>query len=296
MYDLSDVKRVMGGAKTKFNLDANGRLRVAAAIGIYDDAFARIEQFPSDIDAVVIDTAHGHTRGVADTVKALKKKYGEQFDIVVGNVSEPDAVEFLIKIGADGIKVGQGPGSICTTRVVTGVGCPQLTAIHNCARAARNSGVPICGDGGIVVPGDIPKALVAGADSVMLGGLLAGCEESPSEAFVDQKGRRMKKYRGMGSLGAMQSRGGRERYGQGDVPQGKLVPEGVEGAVPYTGVLSNTLHELLGGLRAGMGYLGTRTISEMQHRGDFHQITQAALEEGRPHNIVMMVESPNYRR
>jgi IMP dehydrogenase len=294
MYALSDVKRFICDNGSPFNMDARGRLRVAAAVGTGDDALKRIECFPKDIDVVVIDTAHGDSGEVLNTLRMLKKtSFG--FDVVVGNISEDGSAKRLADAGADGIKIGQGPGSICTTRIVTGVGCPQLTAIHNCARAIRGSGIPICADGGISTSGQITKALGAGADNVMLGGLLAGCEETPGETILRQ-GQRMKIYRGMGSLAAMRSRGGRERYGQGDVPEGKLVPEGIEGVVPLAGSLKDVLHQLLGGLRAGMGSIGAETIQALQERADFHMVTSIGLQRSHPHDIVITADAPNYHR
>ncbi len=295
MYDFSDVKRLMSGEKTAFNLDPKGRLRVAAAVGVHCDAYDRIALFPPDIDVVVIDTAHGDSKNVAETLRALKHERALTCDIIVGNVTEPESAKRLLDLGADGIKVGQGPGSICTTRVVTGIGCPQLTAIYNCARMVRDTGIPITADGGIRLSGDIPKAIVAGADCVMLGGLLAGCEESPGDTFTHHSGR-MKKYRGMGSLGAMQNRGGRERYGQGKVPHEKLVPEGIEGAVPYRGMLADVVHQLLGGLRSSMAYVGAPTIPALQQRGDFRRVTQNGVNTSHPHDVMLIADAPNYRR
>ncbi len=294
MYVFSDVRRIIHGSSPMFNLDQNGRLRVAAAIGVGDDARKRMEHFPADLDAVVIDTAHGDTKAALETLKFIKRS-GAACDVIVGNVTEADSAMRLIYAGADGIKVGQGPGSICTTRIVAGVGCPQLTAVYQCAKAARASMTPVCADGGIVTSGHIPKAIGAGASCVMLGRLLAGCDESPGEVVVHHNSR-VKKYRGMGSLGAMQERGGRERYDQGDTPANKLVPEGIEGAVPYTGSLETVLHQLLGGLRAGMGYTGARDISELQYVADFHRITPVGLQISHPHDVMMVSDAPNYTR
>ncbi len=294
MYTLFDVKRPLFGSNPTFNLDKNGSLRVAAAVGPGDDALKRIECFPKDIDVVVIDTAHGDSRGVLDTLKTLREM-SVGFDIVVGNVSEGESARRLADAGADGIKIGQGPGSTCTTRIVTGIGCPQLTAIHNCAKAIRGSGIPMCADGGISNSGHIPKAIGAGADNVMLGRIFAGCEESPGE-IIQYKGQPVKVYRGMGSLAAMRNRGGRERYGQGDISEGKLVPEGIEGVVPYAGPLGEIIHQLIGGLRAGMGYVGAENIPMLQEKGDFHQITPIGLQVSHPHDIWITAEAPNYRR
>jgi len=244
-----------------------------------------------------VDTAHGHSRAVTDTVALLKKSVG--VDIIAGNVATTGGAQALIDAGADGIKVGVGPGSICTTRVVAGVGVPQVSAIHAAAKAARPVGIPVIGDGGLQFSGDIAKALVAGADSVMVGSLLAGCEEAPGDVvFVN--GKQFKAYRGMGSLGAMQSRGqgrsySKDRYFQDDVlSDDKLVPDGIEGMVAYRGPLSVVAHQLIGGLRASMGYSGAQTIEQLHAKGRFVRITAAGLKESHPHDVTMTVEAPNY--
>ncbi|WP_428963584.1 IMP dehydrogenase [Micromonospora fluostatini] len=278
--------------------DDAGRLRVAAAIGVGEDAYKRARLLvDAGVDVLIVDTAHGHQRAVIDMVRQLKKDVA--IDIVGGNVATYAGAKALVDAGADGVKVGVGPGAICTTRIVAGVGVPQITAIMEAARAARPAGVPVIGDGGIQYSGDIAKALVAGADTVMLGSLLAGCEESPGE-LIFVNGKQFKAYRGMGSLGAMQSRGqaksySKDRYFQQDVTSDeKLVPEGVEGQVPYRGPLSRVAHQLVGGLRLAMGYAGAESIAELHQRGQLIRITAAGLKESHPHDIQMTVEAPNY--
>ena len=281
--------------------DSQGRLCVAAAIGVGDDAWERAGLLrDAGVDVLVVDTAHGHSRAVLDMVRRLKADPAfAGIDVVGGNVATAEGAQALVDAGADGIKVGVGPGSICTTRVVAGVGMPQVSAIHEAARAARAAGVPVIGDGGLQYSGDIAKALVAGANTVMLGSLLAGCDEAPGEV-VYINGKQFKRYRGMGSLGAMQSRGqsrsySKDRYFQDDVlSDDKLVPEGIEGQVPYRGPLAAVAHQLVGGLRASMGYVGAGTIDELQSKGKFVRITSAGLKESHPHDIQMTVEAPNY--
>lgn len=281
--------------------DAQGRLVVAAAIGVGEDSWARAGVLlDAGVDILVVDTAHGHSRAVLDMVARLKGDSAfAGVDIVGGNVATREGAQALIDAGADGIKVGVGPGSICTTRVVAGVGVPQVTAIHDAAQAARAAGVPVIGDGGLQYSGDIAKALVAGASTVMLGSLLAGCDEAPGDV-VYVNGKQYKRYRGMGSLGAMQSRGqarsfSKDRYFQDDVlSDDKLVPEGIEGQVPYRGPLSAVAHQLVGGLRASMGYVGAADVAELQAKGRFVRITAAGLKESHPHDIQMTVEAPNY--
>jgi IMP dehydrogenase len=278
--------------------DAHGRLVVGAAVGVGEDAYKRaLGLVEAGVDFLVVDTAHGHSRGVVEMVRRLKRD--TTVDVVGGNVATRAGAQALVDAGADGIKVGVGPGSICTTRVVAGVGVPQVTAIMEAAAAARPAGVPVIADGGLQYSGDIAKALVAGADSVMLGSLLAGCEESPGE-LIFINGKQFKTYRGMGSLGAMQTRGqkasySRDRYGLQDVADDdKLVPQGVEGQVPYRGPLAAVAHQLIGGLSAGMGFAGARSIPELQERGQLIRITAAGLSESHPHDIQMTVEAPNY--
>lgn len=270
--------------------DSNGRLLVGAAIGTSKDCFARAEALvAAKVDVVAVDTAHGHSQGVCKTLRELRKLF-PTLQIIAGNVATQAATHALIEAGADAIKVGMGPGSICTTRVIAGIGVPQITAILECAKAAKEHSIPLIADGGIKYSGDITKAIAAGADCVMLGGLLAGTEESPGETEMFQ-GRSFKVYRGMGSLGAM-AKGSSDRYFQEDAP--KLVPEGVEGRVPYRGALSETLFQLCGGLRSGMGYCGTPTIAELKERGRFVKITPAGLTESHPHDIYITKETPNY--
>jgi IMP dehydrogenase len=274
--------------------DSYGRLRVAAAVGITADTYERVEALvTAGVDAIVIDTAHAHSKGVIDTVKNIRKKY-KDIDIVVGNIATAEAAIALYKAGADAVKVGIGPGSICTTRVVAGVGVPQLTAVMNVASALKKYNVPIIADGGIRYSGDIVKALAAGAYSVMLGSLFAGTEESPGDTII-YEGRKFKAYRGMGSLEAMQ-KGSKDRYFQ-DVEDDikKLVPEGISGRVPYKGLLSEVVYQLIGGLRAGMGYCGAKTIKDLQ-KAQFIRITHAGYIESHPHNVVITSEAPNYTR
>lgn len=278
--------------------DDAGRLIVGAAVGVGPDAEKRAHDLiDAGVDLLIVDTAHGHSRAVVEMVALLKRT--TSIDVVGGNVATREGALALVEAGADGIKVGVGPGSICTTRVVAGVGVPQISAIYEASLAARPAGVPIIGDGGVQFSGDIAKALVAGADTVMVGSLLAGCEEAPGDVvFVN--GKQFKAYRGMGSLGAMQSRGearsySKDRYFQDDVlSDDKLVPEGIEGMVPYRGPLSVVAHQLIGGLRASMGYSGASTIPELHAKGRFVRITAAGLKESHPHDVVMTVEAPNY--
>ncbi|NLU72382.1 IMP dehydrogenase [Streptomyces sp. HNM0575] len=280
--------------------DSEGRLVVGAAVGVAGDAYERAQALiEAGVDFVVVDTAHGHSRLVGDMVAKIKSN--SPVDVVGGNIATREGAQTLIDSGADGIKVGVGPGSICTTRVVAGIGVPQVTAIHEASLAAQEAGVPVIGDGGLQYSGDIAKAIVAGADTVMLGSLLAGCEESPGELlFIN--GKQFKSYRGMGSLGAMQSRGeqqsySKDRYFQEDVGgDDKLIPEGVEGQVPYRGPLSAVVHQLVGGLKQSMFYVGGRSVPEMKERGRFVRITSAGLKESHPHDVQMTTEAPNYSR
>ncbi len=270
--------------------DDRGRLRVGAAVGVMD--YERVEALvANDVDVIVVDTAHGHSDNVLATVREIRKRF--TVDLIAGNIATRQAAADLIEAGVDAVKVGIGPGSICTTRVVAGVGVPQLTAIMNVAAVARDQGTPIIADGGIRRSGDITKALAAGAQSVMLGSLFAGLEESPGDA-VTWKGRRFKEYRGMGSLGAM-VRGSADRYGQSaKSANGKLVPEGIEGRVPYRGPLSDFVYQLVGGLKAGMGYCGAATIDELRAKATFCRVTHAGLVESHPHDVSITKESPNY--
>jgi IMP dehydrogenase len=270
--------------------DDQGRLRVAAAVGITGNMMDRIEALNNArVDAIVLDTAHGHSEGVLEAVRKVKAKYPD-LQVVAGNVATGSATKALIEAGADAVKVGIGPGSICTTRVVAGVGVPQITAINDCAEVAAQYDVPIIADGGIKYSGDVVKAIAAGGYICMMGSLFAGCEESPGETELYQ-GRKYKVYRGMGSLAAME-KGSKDRYFQEDAK--KLVPEGVEGRVPYKGLVEDTIYQMLGGLRSGMGYAGTHTIEELRTRGQFVKITAASLKESHPHDIQITKEAPNY--
>ena len=272
--------------------DAAGRLRVAAASTVGDEGFERTEALiEAGADCVVIDTAHGHSKSVAEAVTRAKK-ISNSVQIIAGNVATAEATKALIDAGADAVKVGIGPGSICTTRIVAGVGVPQLTAIEACANAAQASGIPVIADGGIKFSGDFAKALAAGASTAMMGSMFAGTEEAPGEVFLYQ-GRSYKAYRGMGSLGAM-ARGSADRYFQKDAAQEKLVPEGIEGQVPFKGPLGPIVHQMVGGLRAAMGYVGAKDINELHQKAEFVQITGAGLQESHVHDVQMTRESPNY--
>ena len=281
--------------------DGSGRLLVGAAVGVGNDAWERaMALVEAGADLLVVDTAHGHNSAVLEMIKKLKSEpFAKNVDIVGGNIATREGAQAIIDAGADGVKVGVGPGSICTTRVVAGVGVPQITAVHLASLAAREAGVPVIADGGLQYSGDIPKALVAGASAVMLGSLLAGTDEAPGDiTYVG--GKQYKTYRGMGSLGAMQSRGqarsySKDRYFQDDVlREDKLVPEGVEGKVPYRGTVASVVHQLIGGLRASMGYVGAANIVELKEKGKFVRITAAGLRESHPHDIQMTIEAPNY--
>jgi IMP dehydrogenase len=288
--DITKLTQNPISSKDKF-----GRLRVAAAIGVTDDALKRAEAlYNAGIDAVVIDTAHGHTKGVVDVLKEVKSKFPD-LDVIVGNIATADAAKYLVEAGADGVKVGIGPGSICTTRVIAGVGFPQFSAVLEVAAALKGSGVPVIADGGIRYTGDIPKAIAAGADSVMLGSLLAGTKESPGETII-YEGRKFKSYRGMGSVEAMKQ-GSKDRYFQ-DVEDDikKLVPEGIVGRVPYKGELFESVHQFIGGLRAGMGYCGAKDIETLKETGQFVKITASGINESHPHDVMITKESPNYSR
>ena len=277
------------------NKDQYGRLRVAAAVGVTGDAVARTEALVNaGVDAVVIDTAHGHTKGVVMVLKEVKKKFPD-LDVVVGNIATAQAAKYLIEAGADAVKVGIGPGSICTTRVVAGVGFPQFSAVLEVAAAIKGSGVPVIADGGIRYTGDIPKAIAAGADCVMLGSLLAGTKESPGETII-YEGRKYKTYRGMGSVEAMKQ-GSKDRYFQ-DVEDDikKLVPEGIVGRVPYKGELFESVHQFIGGLRAGMGYCGAKDIDTLKNSAQFVKITSSGIHESHPHDVTITKEAPNYSR
>ena len=287
--DIEKIKKYPYACK-----DELGRLRVGAALGVGADMEERAERLiVANVDVVVVDTAHGHSEGVIQAVKTLKKKFS-RLEVVAGNVATAEGTRSLAEAGADAVKVGVGPGSICTTRVVAGIGVPQMTAIMECAEEARKWGIPIVADGGIKYSGDVTKALAGGADSVMIGSLFAGTEESPGETILFQ-GRTYKVYRGMGSIEAMKE-GSKDRYFQNDVEsEKKLVPEGIVGRVPYRGPLAETVYQLVGGLRAGMGYLGSTNIQELQTKPNFMQITAAGLRESHVHDVIIIKEAPNYR-
>jgi len=273
--------------------DEHGRLRVGAAVGVTAETLERVGALiKANVDVVVIDTAHGHSRGVIETIRQVRKRYPD-LDLIAGNVGTGEATRDLIRAGVDGVKIGIGPGSICTTRVVAGIGVPQITAIMDCARVASRSRIPLIADGGIKQTGDIPKALAAGADAVMIGGLFAGVDESPGEKVL-YEGRSYKMYRGMGSIEAMRA-GSKDRYFQdAEDDLQKLVPEGIEGRVPYKGPLGDTVYQMIGGLRAAMGYCGSRTVHELQKKGRFVRMSDAGLRESHPHDITITKEAPNY--
>lgn len=283
--DIEKAQKYPNAAK-----DSKGRLLVAAAVGVSADMMDRVDAIVgAKVDVIVVDTAHGHSRGVLEAVKKIKAAY-PNIDLIAGNVATAEATRDLIEAGVDAVKVGIGPGSICTTRVIAGIGVPQITAVYNCAAAARPYGIPVIADGGIKYSGDIVKAIAAGASVVMIGNLLAGTEESPGETIIYQ-GRSYKVYRGMGSLGAMVD-GSKDRYFQENMD--KLVPEGIEGRTPYKGSVADTIFQLVGGLRAGMGYCGVRTIEDLSNKTQFIRITSAGLKESHPHDIIITKESPNY--
>ena len=287
--DITKAKDKPNAAK-----DALGRLRVAAGIGVTADSMVRAKALvDAGVDALVIDTAHGHTKGVVNVLRQVKEAF-PQVDVVVGNIATGEAAKYLVENGADGVKVGIGPGSICTTRIIAGIGVPQLSAVYDVAKALEGTGVPLIADGGIRYSGDIVKALAAGAYSVMLGGIFAGVEESPGETIIFN-GRKFKSYRGMGSLEAME-KGSKDRYFQGNVSDNKkLVPEGIAARVPYKGTLYEVAYQMLGGLRAGMGYCGAPTIKDL-HNAKFVKITNAGMQESHPHDVAITSEAPNYSR
>ncbi|HML78942.1 IMP dehydrogenase [Geobacter sulfurreducens] len=287
--DIEKVRKYPNACK-----DALGRLRVGAAVGPSGDMEARVDALvKAGVDVIVVDTAHGHSQGVLDAIRTVKANF-PGVELIAGNIATAEAAEALIKAGVDAIKVGIGPGSICTTRVVAGVGVPQISAIAQCAKVARKYDVPLVADGGVKYSGDVTKAVAAGADVIMIGSLFAGTEESPGDTILYQ-GRAYKSYRGMGSIGAMKQ-GSKDRYFQSDVEsEVKLVPEGIEGMVPLRGPLSANVHQLMGGLRAGMGYTGCRTVRELQEKGHFVRITGAGLKESHVHDVMITKEAPNYR-
>ncbi|BBA70646.1 IMP dehydrogenase [Geobacter sulfurreducens] len=287
--DIEKVRKYPNACK-----DALGRLRVGAAVGPSGDMEARVDALvKAGVDVIVVDTAHGHSQGVLDAIRTVKANF-PGVELIAGNIATAEAAEALIKAGVDAIKVGIGPGSICTTRVVAGVGVPQISAIAQCSKVARKYDVPLIADGGVKYSGDVTKAVAAGADVIMIGSLFAGTEESPGDTILYQ-GRAYKSYRGMGSIGAMKQ-GSKDRYFQSDVEsEVKLVPEGIEGMVPLRGPLSANVHQLMGGLRAGMGYTGCRTVRELQEKGHFVRITGAGLKESHVHDVMITKEAPNYR-
>ncbi|HYV47762.1 MAG TPA: IMP dehydrogenase [Myxococcaceae bacterium] len=292
LITIKDIQK--RGAHPHAAKDAKGRLLCAAAVGVGDDREPRVDALlKAGCDVIVIDTAHGHSRGVLDAVRDTRKNF-PGMELIAGNVATAEGTRALIKAGVDAVKVGIGPGSICTTRVVAGVGVPQLTAVDDCAREADRGDVPVISDGGIKYSGDIVKALAAGASTVMIGSLFAGTEEAPGQTILYQ-GRSYKSYRGMGSLSAMQ-KGGKERYFQDDVEEAmKLVPEGIEGRVPYKGSLAMNVYQMVGGLRAGMGYTGSKTVEELRKKAQFVRITPAGLRESHVHDVIITEEAPNYR-
>ncbi len=293
LITFRDIQKIT--LKPSSNKDDYGRLKVAAAVGTSDDTIERCDLLvKAGVDAIVVDTAHAHTKSVKNIVKKIKSNY-PQIELVAGNIVTDDAAKFLMKAGVDGVKVGIGPGSICTTRVIAGVGYPQLSAIYNVSKALEGSGVTVIADGGIKHTGDITKAIAAGADSVMLGSLLAGTHESPGETII-YEGRKFKTYRGMGSVEAME-KGSKERYFQSSVEdKNKLVPEGIVGRVPYKGHLMESMYQFIGGLRSGMGYCGAKNIKDLKSKSSFVKISKAGLDESHPHNITITKESPNYSR
>ena len=293
MYCFQDVKSILKVSHPYYNRDKNHQLRCGAAVG--PNTYERVEcLMESPVDVLVVDTAHGHSAGVIEMVRWIKQHYPE-VDVIGGNVATADGARALAEAGADGVKVGVGPGSICTTRVVAGVGIPQLTAVYQCAKVAHELGIPVIADGGIRYSGDVSKALVAGAGAVMMGGVLAGTKESPGEQILYQ-GRQYVAYRGMGSIEAMSERhGSADRYAQAGQKVEKLVPEGIEGMVPYAGLVEDVLHQFMGGLRSSMGYIGCPTIDQMHERGRLLRITAAGIRESHPHDVRMTKDSPNYK-
>lgn len=288
MRDINNFDRYPLAAR-----DSRGRLRVGAAVGVNDDERVSL-LIEAGVDVLVVDSAHGHSQNVMEAVRRYKRDYGDRVDIVAGNVATEEGARDLIEAGVDAVKVGIGPGSICTTRVIAGIGVPQMTAIWSAVKAAKGTGIPVIADGGIKYSGDIAKAIAAGADCVMVGSLLAGTDEAPGEQILHQ-GRIYKLYRGMGSLGAMTQGTSGERYRQGNRPPDKLVPEGIEGRVPSKGPLEPFIYQLVGGLKSGMGYSGAGNIRELQEKAKFMRITQASLTESHPHDITITKEAPNYR-
>jgi len=295
LYSFTDVQRLVENKNPTYNCDDKFRLRVSASVSGGKGDYTRMEKLAdAGVDVVVVDSAHGHSKGIMDMTKYIVRHY-PKIDVIAGNIATGEAALALAKCGAHAVKVGIGPGSICTTRVVCGVGIPQLTAVYNAAKALRGTGVAVIADGGIKLSGDVPKALAAGADSVMLGSVLAGTEESPGEKIYSN-GRQYVVYRGMGSMAALKNgKGSRARYFQDNESDDDLVPQGIEGMVPYSGRVKSIMTQFCGGLRASLGYCGSRTIAELQQKGQFYRVTAAGLKEARPHDITITKEAPNYR-
>ena len=295
LYSFTDVSRIVENSDSTYNLDDKFRLRACASVSGGRGDLSRMEKLAdAGVDCVVVDSAHGHSKGIMEMTKYIVRHY-PKIDVIAGNIATGEAAKALAKCGAHAVKVGIGPGSICTTRVVCGVGIPQLTAVYNAAKALRGSGVAVIADGGIKLSGDVPKALAAGADSVMLGSVLAGTEESPGEKIYSN-GRQYVVYRGMGSMAALKNgKGSRARYFQDDEDEDSLVPQGIEGMVPYSGRVKSIMTQFCGGLRASLGYCGARTIRELQEKGRFYRVTAAGQREARPHDITITKEAPNYR-
>ena len=295
LYSFTDVRRIVENSDTSYNLDDKFRLRACASVSGGKGDLSRVEKLAdAGVDCVVVDSAHGHSKGIMEMTKYIVRHF-PRIDVIAGNIATGEAAKALAKCGAHAVKVGIGPGSICTTRVVCGVGIPQLTAVYSAAKALRGSGVAVIADGGIKLSGDVPKALAAGADSVMLGSVLAGTEESPGEKIYSN-GRQYVVYRGMGSMAALKNgKGSRARYFQDDEDEANLVPQGIEGMVPYSGRVKSIMTQFCGGLRASLGYCGTRTIKELPEKGRFYRVTAAGQREARPHDITITKEAPNYR-
>jgi IMP dehydrogenase len=295
LYSFTDVQRLVENKNPSYNCDEKYRLRVSASVSGGKGDISRMEKLAeAGVDTVVVDSAHGHSKGIIEMTKYIVKHF-PKVDVIAGNIATGEAALALAKAGAHAVKVGIGPGSICTTRVVCGVGIPQLTAVYSAAKALRGSGVAVIADGGIKLSGDVPKALAAGADSVMLGSVLAGTEESPGEKIYSN-GRQYVVYRGMGSMAALKNgKGSRARYFQDNENEDDLVPQGIEGMVPYSGRVQSIMTQFCGGLRASLGYCGTKTVKELQERGKFYRVTAAGLREARPHDITITKEAPNYR-
>lgn len=295
LYSFTDVSRIVENSDSSYNIDSKFRLRVSASVSGGKGDLSRMEKLAdAGVDVVVVDSAHGHSKGIMEMTKYIVKHYPD-IDVIAGNIATGEAAKALAKCGAHAVKVGIGPGSICTTRVVCGVGIPQLTAVYEAAKALRGSGVAVIADGGIKLSGDVPKAITAGADTVMLGSVLAGTEESPGEKIYSN-GRQYVVYRGMGSMAALKNgKGSRARYFQDSEQEDELVPQGIEGMVPYSGHVRSIMTQFCGGLRASLGYCGTRTIKELQQKGKFYRVTAAGQREARPHDITITKEAPNYR-